>query len=951
MDNNESSHESNDGKEYIYPIAPKVQNVTESTENVPDINTTPAFECIDELFANGEISGAKAAKLKSKYQQLLDYLKVTREAESRYLVEGKELLQLTQKQYENIEEGELFPTGEDNSVNRLRTELLKHGNELAACNERIYQMEFNLDSLQEEKHLLEKEFQRLPKKEEIEKQKKDNSKDIEDLKLEVAQRVHEIKSLTDESLTRDEQFNGFLKELEQLEKEEQFLKEEMVKIHNEPSHISKQSELLVRQKRDIEERNNRVDLEISEIDNELLKMSEKKGYLLEEKEVLMRSLENLHVQFEEKEKEVDLVMKECDLAKERQAELLGDRTTLDLNMKHAYVEKKSEHDVYSRKVREKDRDLKNLKKAELQIKVVKDGFQHTKSIYDKVKGQVDAQPKDDGSLLEKRKELQREVDIAKRAFGQQNSLTAHERQKVELGCQEEERLLSEQGQLRIDVVDLTRLAQIKADEREQKARDYLKAELRYHKAIEDLKTKELSIQDSAKKFVEVQKRLEDFAKLYDIIKNERNKCVNLIQTSTQRAAEMQEKIKILQNEIEILRTAASAKERQLQKSKLKHANAVVIRDSLRNEVSKQHIAADELKEHIEQQRLAISKLNELINKAEENMVELRRRYENAVQERNRRGIQLIERNEEVCVLFEKTNVQGSIIRNGDMELQSREEEIRFLKMEANDLKRSIDLLRSNLPNKKFLDNELCMLQLQLAQCQDNVLELEKNLEDPSNAARVRLLTGNDPKPDELNKKMEELEKRLAFKEEQVLEKDLVFDQVNRLVGRIHAKSDCGKNDTVALAKKVNEVQAKIKDQTRKMMAMVSELSMNQAMALKLNQESKFKTAELEKCYMRMERGEPPSDEIEYEWLRILRKEVRRMKDLEEKAKHEEEMEHYQIPGGIITTAEPRPNAYIPDDGTDLPLPRPYGVNAPFKPTELGSNMRHIRKPVIKPIEI
>jgi len=55
--------------------------------------------------------------------------------------------------------------------------------------------------------------------------------------------------------------------------------------------------------------------------------------------------------------------------------------------------------------------------------------------------------------------------------------------------------------------------------------------------------------------------LEDFAKLYDVIKNERNKCVNLIQTSTQRSAEMQEKIKILQNEIEILRTAASAKDR------------------------------------------------------------------------------------------------------------------------------------------------------------------------------------------------------------------------------------------------------------------------------------------------------------------------------------------------------------------------------------------------------
>ena len=60
---------------------------------------------------------------------------------------------------------------------------------------------------------------------------------------------------------------------------------------------------------------------------------------------------------------------------------------------------------------------------------------------------------------------------------------------------------------------------------------------------------------------------------------------------------------------------------------------------------------------------------------------------------------------------------------------------------------------------------------------------------------------------------------------------------------------------------------------------------------------------------------------------------------------------YRIPGGITTTAEPRPNAYIPDDESELPVPRPYGASAPFKPSEPGSNIRHIRKPIIKPIEI
>ena len=50
----------------------------------------------------------------------------------------------------------------------------------------------------------------------------------------------------------------------------------------------------------------------------------------------------------------------------------------------------------------------------------------------------------------------------------------------------------------------------------------------------------------------------------------------------------------------------------------------------------------------------------------------------------------------------------------------------------------------------------------------------------------------------------------------------------------------------------------------------------------------------------------------------------------------------------LTTAEPRPNAYIPDD---LGIPKPYGALAPFKPTELGATMRHIRRPQPREIEL
>ena len=57
-----------------------------------------------------------------------------------------------------------------------------------------------------------------------------------------------------------------------------------------------------------------------------------------------------------------------------------------------------------------------------------------------------------------------------------------------------------------------------------------------------------------------------------------------------------------------------------------------------------------------------------------------------------------------------------------------------------------------------------------------------------------------------------------------------------------------------------------------MMALVSELSINQAEAMKLQQEVKGEEQELEQSYVRMERGEAANEEAEREWLRMVRDE-------------------------------------------------------------------------------
>ena len=63
----------------------------------------------------------------------------------------------------------------------------------------------------------------------------------------------------------------------------------------------------------------------------------------------------------------------------------------------------------------------------------------------------------------------------------------------------------------------------------------------------------------------------------------------------------------------------------------------------------------------------------------------------------------------------------------------------------------------------------------------------------------------------------------------------------------------------------------------------------------------MKEARIEQCYIRMERGEPPSNDIEEDWIRHLRKELDRIKGLAERQKVKCPIEEliYHILFGIL----------------------------------------------------
>ena len=300
---------------------------------------------------------------------------------------------------------------------------------------------------------------------------------------------------------------------------------------------------------------------------------------------------------------------------------------------------------------------------------------------------------------------------------------------------------------------------------------------KWRETEELVQVKDLIVVDLKKKRRDTNRRLRDFQQLYDLIKSQRNKFVNMIQTSSQSIAEMKEKLKILGNEIEILRTEAADKEHLLAKARADHANAQIERDHLRSDLNKCILSFRERQGVVEEQITEIDKLNSIINTTERDMLRLKKQYETSVEERNYSGVMLIDRNDELCILYEKVNLQEEVLRQWEISLWRREDEIRVLNIAIRDMQYSIDVTRKTLPQIPHLDESIASLQHQLLEAREEAEALEAALETPGNKSRWRYLDGKIPEKAELVTKINQLEERLNDKKEQLLEKNLILEEV------------------------------------------------------------------------------------------------------------------------------------------------------------------------------
>ncbi|XP_015131246.2 coiled-coil domain-containing protein 146 isoform X1 [Gallus gallus] len=950
-DESSSSDEKELEVEKEQPICALAPTVYTRDEGSTDVTSSPAFQCLDELFSAGKLTSSRVAELKAKYNLLHETVRSLQESEIQLLQEAKRLsVDLEQQQHE-LEKAEQFPEESSSEVCRIRQQLLNCQNEYNAIKEREHEIQFRIKCLQEEKRLLEKEYERIPKQGEADKKMRKMKEECDELHKEVIQRKAEVNAMKEDISSKQKLMLIDKKEVEKLLEDQDSLKDELVKILGVPVQLKKEAEKINQKKIDAEKKNEDLNNQMQELNSTLNDIDKGTEKILQEREDVTKELDGKRALLESKEQECAALARLLEIGREKQLAILVERDSLNQKLNERIFEKKQQQETLIYMQGEKDKELRNLKKMELQMKMIHESLQQEKSQHKTLKLEAEAIPKINGVLLERRRELQKEIEMKKRCLAEQEMVSDTDARRLEECIAEEGRLFKEQEKCRSELSRLAHLTWLKVEEKEQKSREVQKVQIQLQNIIKEIKRKDLEIEEYKKRKRRVHKQLQGVANMCDVIKNERNKCMHLVNVAQQKTAEIEDRIKVKASEIETLRNTLITQERELQKQHMKNKNNAAIKESLKNDCSKVAQVMYEMNEKKKQQVLDLDGLTNAVTRIEEEIAQLHKKYKRATEEQTESGLLLRSREEEICILYEKINAQEFLCRKGDIEMQAMDEKISFLKMKVAEKERQIKFWLKALPMKRVLDAELVVLQIQYSQCKDRIKEMEEIFVDPTNESRKRDLGGKDPSAPELQKKIEQLEVELVQKEEKLLETDIIYQHIARLTDRIRATAENGKQGTLLLATRINELQKKIKDRTQKMMALVAELSMKQALAIKLQQEMRDREEFLMIVSSRIDQGLPPPKETEIEWLKVLRNEKMHKEAAEARARQAAEEEQAAVPGHVLTTAEPRPTAYVPDDAYSLPVPRPYGALAPFKPSEPGSNIRHFRKPIIKPIEI
>merc|ERR1719182_684120 len=316
---------------------------------------------------------------------------------------------------------------------------------------------------------------------------------------------------------------------------------------------------------------------------------------------------------------------------------------------------------------------------------------------------------------------------------------------------------------------------------------------KHNQGVEDIKNRDNKISEGRKNLADVRAKLAQQKTAYEHVRTDRNLYSKNLVESQDEIAEMKRKFKIMYHQIEQLKEEIKEKEQALTKEHFEYNKTQKNMQSSKDRLEKLKKKQANLRQTKLAQESEIKKLGQTIQEAEQERQAAEKEYEEVISQRDILGTQLIRRNDELALLYEKVKIQQSTLQTGEVAYKERLEEIRALKIQIANLNREMEI------------------------------QAQKTNNGDERKRQVYQLERSDPSQTEMMAKVKALQRRFIAKTEEAVEKDLLIHEKEKLF--IELQNILAAQPGPQAAEQVSAMQQALKERTKQMKAMAAELNM------------------------------------------------------------------------------------------------------------------------------
>jgi chromosome segregation ATPase len=347
--------------------------------------------------------------------------------------------------------------------------------------------------------------------------------------------------------------------------------------------------------------------------------------------------------------------------------------------------------------------------------------------------------------------------------------------------------------------DTLRLSKTKHEEQKLKLNENMNNLCsKFTKANQNLKLKDLRIESYEKQLKIFQSKIADSNKMYESLRNERNQLSKHLNQLKEENSKQKTKIDSLKSQEVKLNKILNEKNQELISIK---EFLIKTEQQLENsglKLDKSELKSKELSLKVVQLESDERRLIEIINQLESREKISKLNYSKLEIERNVLGTQLIRRNDELSLLYEKIKLLEKIISRGKVSYSLMSEELHRTRLKLKTFEKKNLALKNASKKVDVLKQELNLneKELYIEKAKRKVIENNQNTVFV-NIHRWRKLKLCDPSTYDLILKVNFLEKRLIVKSQQIaslhlkfIEKDKLFIELKKfLLRRVMAEED------------------------------------------------------------------------------------------------------------------------------------------------------------------